>query len=91
LNILYQLGFPVAKKKLEGPTTCITFLGFELDTDAAEVQLSESKVAELKELLQQWQEKRSCSLMELESLIGKLGNAAQVVVPDKHSYNQCLN
>jgi len=65
------------------PTTCMTFLGFELDTDEAEVRLPESKVLELKELLRQWQGKRSCTPKELESLIGKLGHAAQVVVPGK--------
>jgi len=77
------LGLPVVENKLEGPTTCITFLGFELDTDAAEVQLPESKVSKLKKLLQQWQGKRSCMPTELKSLIKKLGHAAQVVVPGK--------
>ena len=83
LRVFYQLGFPVAESKLEGPTTCMTFLGFELDTEAAEVRLPESKVMELKELLQQWKGKRSCTPKELESLIGKLGHTAQVVVPGK--------
>ena len=42
--------------------------------------LPESKLMELKELLQQWQGKRSCTPKDLESLIGKLGHAAHVVI-----------
>ena len=83
LRVFYQLGFPVAESKFVGPTTCMTFLGFELDKEAAEMRLSESNLMELKELLQQWQGRRSCTPKELESLIGKLGHAAQVVIPGK--------
>ena len=36
LRVFYQLGFPIAESKFEGPTTCMTFLRFELDTEAAE-------------------------------------------------------
>ena len=34
LGIFHQLGFPVAPDRLEGPTTTLVFLGFELDTVA---------------------------------------------------------
>ena len=83
LRIFYQLGFPIAESKFEGSTTCMTFLGFVLDTEVAEMRLPESKLMKLKELLQQWQGKRSCTPKELESLIEKLGHAAQVVILGK--------
>ena len=50
---------------------------------AMEVRLPAPKLQELKELIQQWLGKRSCTTKELESLIGKLGHAAQVVQPGK--------
>ena len=83
LEVFKQIGFPVAPEKLEGPTTRLVFLGFELDTLAMEVRLPQEKLAELKELAHQWVGRRSCSVKDLESLIGKLGHAAQVVVPGK--------
>ena len=47
-----------------------------------EVRLPVPRLRELREVFQQWQD-RSCTLKELESLIGKLGHAAQVVQPGK--------
>ena len=34
-----QLGVPIAAHKREGPTTCLTFLGIELDTVSFELRL----------------------------------------------------
>ena len=34
LRVFYQLGFPVVESKFEGPTTCMAFLGLELDPEA---------------------------------------------------------
>ena len=83
LGVFHKLGLPVAPDKLEGPTSRLVFLGFELDTVAMEVRLPGPKLRELREVIQQWQDRRSCTVKELESLIGKLGHAAQVVQPGK--------
>jgi len=32
-----QLGLPVAEEKLEGPSTCLAFLGFEVDSQSLEI------------------------------------------------------
>ena len=53
LGVFRRLGLPVAPDKLEGPTTRLVFLGFELDTMAMEVRLPAPKLQELKELIQQ--------------------------------------
>ena len=83
LDVFSRLGLPVATDKLEGPTTRLVFLGFELDTVAWEIRLPRQKLEELKELIRQWVGRRTCSRKELESLVGKLGHAAQVVPPGK--------
>ncbi len=44
------VGLPVALDKLEGPASRLTFLGFELDTEALEVWLPQRKLEELKEV-----------------------------------------
>ena len=83
MDVFSRLGLPVATDKLEGPTTRLVFLGFELDTVAWEIRLPRQKLEELKELIRLWVGRRICSRKELESLVGKLGHAAQVVRPGK--------
>ncbi len=83
LQIFGRLGLPVATEKLEGPDTNLSFLGFELDSVAMEARLPQGKLEELKELIKLWQGRRSCLVRELDSLVGKLAHAAQVVPPGK--------
>ena len=83
LDVFSRLGLPVATDKLGGPTTRLVLLGFELDMVAWEIRLLRQKLEELKELISQWVGGRTCSRMELESLVGKLGHDAQVVPPGK--------
>ena len=44
LESFERLGLPVAWDKLEGLTTCLTFLGFQLDSTQWEVRLPRSKL-----------------------------------------------
>ena len=82
-NTFELLGLPVALDKLEGPASKLMFLGFELDTEALEVWLPQRKLEELKELVGRWIGRKSCIMKDLESLIGKLAHAAQVMPPGK--------
>ena len=45
-------------EKSEGPTTCITFLGIEVDSVAMELRLPADKLLRLQQLSSQWQGKR---------------------------------
>ena len=83
LRVFKRLGLPVAVHKLEGPGWCLSFLGFEVDSNALEVRLPRSNLLELKELLATWQSRRTCRKKELESLVGKLAHACKVVRPGK--------
>ena len=83
LNTFEELGLPVAMNKLESPTPCLTFLGFELDLRAMEVRLPQDKLTELQSLILGWTHKNSCLKKELESLVGKLSHACKVVKPGK--------
>ena len=48
------LGVPMAPHKREGRTTCLVFLGIEIDTVAGELRLPEEKLSHLMSLLQEW-------------------------------------
>ena len=41
------LGVPITWDKLDGPTTVLTFLGIEIDTQATQLRLPEAKLVEL--------------------------------------------
>ena len=73
-----ELGIPWADDKTEGPSTCLTFLGVEINTLTMQARLPDTKLLELRQLITAWLGKKSASLNELESLIGKLGFACCV-------------
>ena len=81
LQVFRELGVPVAIHKTEGPSTCLVFLGIEIDTISGELRLPQDKLQRLQSLLSQWGDKRACSRKELESLIGMLNHACKVVRP----------
>ena len=83
LDVFSKLGLPLAVEKLDGPTTCLEFLGFELDSRLLEIRLPLRKLTELQLLIRQWVGRKLCTQKELESFIGKLAYAAKVVQPGK--------
>ena len=78
-----ELGIPLAPHKSVGPTTCLVFLGIEIDTIAMELRLPADKLSNLKLLLAEWQFKKVCTREKLESLLGHLNHACSVVRPGR--------
>ena len=83
LETFEHLGLPIAWDKLEGPTTCLTFLGFEVDSIRGEIRLPRQKLGELRTEIHWWLGRKSCTKRELESLVGRLCHASRVVKPGK--------
>ena len=79
LELFQDLGLPVAPSKLEGPATCLCFLGIETDTESLEIRLPADKLQRLQSLLRAWRTRSSCRRHELESLVGHLSLACYVV------------
>ena len=82
-SLCLTLGIPIADEKTEGPTTCLTFLGIELDTVAMEAHLPAAKLADLKLLVNEWHAKRHATVRELQSLVGTLSFACKVIRPGR--------
>ena len=78
-----DLGVLVAVHKTEGPSTRVTFLGFVLDTDAFQLRLPEEKLGRMRELVDGWRTKRSCTCRELDSLLAYLSHVAVAVGPGR--------
>ena len=73
------LNIPLAVTKSEGPTTCLIFLGIEVDTMKLELRLPAEKLLRLQSLLQKWISHKCCRKKDLESLVGHLHDASRVV------------
>lgn len=69
----------MAPDKVERPTTCLTFLGIELDTIALTARLPEDKLQRLQAMLLAWQDRKVCTKRELLSLVGDLQHATMLV------------
>ena len=74
-----RLGVPLAPHKRDGPTTCLTFLGIEIDTVHLLLRLPQDKLQRLAGILQDWSTKKWCIQRDLESLCGLLNHACKVV------------
>ena len=72
-------GFTVQKDKTHGPARVLEFLGVTIDTVDGQLKISPERLSEIKELLSEWEAKKSCSKRDLLSLIGKLSFCARVV------------
>ena len=78
-----ELGIPLEPSKLEGPATCMTFLGIEVDTVALQLRLPMEKLSHLKAILQSTLGKRAFKKRDLQSLVGLLQHATKVVWPGR--------
>ena len=83
LETFEHLGLPIVWDKLEGPSPCLTFLGFELDSTRGEMRLPGQKLTEIRSEVHWWLDKKSCTKRELESLVGHLSHTSRVVKPRK--------
>ncbi len=78
-----MLGVLMAAHKREGPTTCLIFLGVEIDTIEGTLRLPKEKLDRLGAFLTQWGDKKVCSVKEIQSLVGHLNHACKVVRPGR--------
>ena len=74
-----RLGMPIAAQKYDGRTTCITFLGIEIDTVSGQLWPPRDKLDRLQLLLEEWRQRKHCNRKQMESLIGLLNHACKVV------------
>ena len=74
-----EAGFTIQPSKVAGPDTVMEFLGIEIDSCNGQLRISDCRMAEILELLNEWKGRRSCSKRHLLRLIGKLAFAARVV------------
>ncbi|KAM4690414.1 uncharacterized protein WCC33_017798 [Rhinophrynus dorsalis] len=75
-RVFEELGVPVAQDKTVGPSTCLTFLGIEIDSVAQVVRLPKDKVERARAQVA-WA--RQQEKVTLQSLLGLLNFACRVI------------
>lgn len=78
-QLFNSLGLTTAEEKTVGPATKIVFLGILIDSENMTISLDRERIASIRTLLCEWLDKTTCSLHGLQSLIGTLSWAANVV------------
>ena len=85
IDCFSKLGIPLHPDKPEGPSTCQTILGIELDSLNLRARLLQDKFDRITALLEDWSQNCCCKRKVLESLIGHL-QLAYKVVPQGRSF-----
>jgi hypothetical protein len=90
--IFNRLNVPLAKHKTMGPATVMEYLGIILDSHLMQARLPMDKVTRIREMLDNFCNKKSCTKRELLQLLGHLNFASRVIVPGRSfvSYLLCL-
>jgi hypothetical protein len=79
-NMIVNLGLAVNWDKVSGPERILSFLGISINCIERTLALPEKKLAEVKQLIDSWSNKKRCAKHDLQRLIGKLNWCARVVV-----------
>ena len=82
-RLFSSLGLPLEPNKLEGPASCLTFLGIEVDTVNRQLHLPAEKMKRLEKELKAARGRRTMLRRELQSLTGLLQHACKVVRPGR--------
>ena len=91
LDVMGKLGLNISQKKLVRPITKAICLGIEVDTVAGTVAIPPKKLADVKAIVNQWDQKHHCTKRELQSLLGTLLYVHKCVRPAHTFLNRMLD
>ena len=91
LTLMTNVNVPIAHKKTHPASTELEFLGVLLNSEKMIACLPADKLTRTKQTLFEWLSKKSCTLHELQSLIGMLQFACRVVVPVRAFLQRMIN
>jgi hypothetical protein len=84
VSLLFRsLNIPTAPHKTVGPVQVIEYLGITLDSLLMEARLPREKILRMTNILQTFLQKRSCTLREVQVVLGHLNFACRVIVPGR--------
>jgi hypothetical protein len=84
-SLCEEMGIPLNPDKEQGPTTCLIFLGLEIDTLKMQIRIPGGKVSEICNILEHHLQKRTITLTSLQSIVGKL-NFFSKAIPGSRAF-----
>ena len=91
LTLFEELNVSLAPNKTFRPTQVLEFMGITLDSVRMEARLPLDKLCNARSLLASWASKQTCHLRDLQSLIGTLQFACQVISPGRPFMQRIIN
>lgn len=92
LTMLFNnLNVPLAKNKTIGPDTVMEYLGIILDSHQMQARLPMDKILRIREMLESFSDKKSCTKRELLQLLGHLNFASRVIIPGRSFVSYLLS
>ena len=82
-QLCHQLGVPLALEKVEGPATCLTFLGISMDSRSVLAGLPNEKLERIRNEISVWISRKTATGKQILSLVGLLQHATKVVRPGR--------
>ena len=83
ISAFQHLGIPIALDKLVTPSTKITYLGIDIDSELSTISIPDEKYLEIMAVLPMWRDRKKCTKKELLSIIGKLSFVCKIVRPGR--------
>lgn len=90
-EICQDIGIPINHTKTEGPSSCLTFLGIQLDAANNKALLPIDKVTKYTDLMSNIMTRNTCKLHEMQKLIGSLQFTTSVVLPGRTFLRRMIN
>ena len=82
-QLLAKCGIEESKDKASPPSEIMVFLGVLFNTVTMTVEVTPQRLVEIRSLVEQWLEKESATLKEVQSLLGKLNFVGACVRPSR--------
>ena len=79
IDLCRELNLPIATEKTVWPCTCLTYLGYQLDSVSLEIKMPKEKVQVLLELIESTLGRKRIKLREMQSLTGSLAFCAKAM------------
>ena len=89
-KLLQELGFSIAQKKLQAPTTEAVCLGIAIDNKNSKLSIPIEKLKNIKEICLSWASAHYCSKRQLKSLLGSLLYVSKCVKYSRFFLNRML-
>ena len=89
-GLLEELGLSVRAKKLVPPSTRVTCLGIQVDTENLSVSIPAEKIQTIKCMCKNWVQNTFCMKRELQSLLGSLLYVAKCIKYARYFLNRML-